>query len=140
MSRAFAGNPPLIHAAGHEHNLQLLRGVGGAKYQVISGAGIFNHSTPTRAIAGTLYARRASGWTTVAFLRDGRVRIAYRTVDAEGRITEEFSMWLDVPPIVRPPSPPAPADSLAPAAPAPTNPTPLPASVPPSAPPPGTRP
>jgi hypothetical protein len=115
MVRAFAGSPPLIHAAGHEHNLQLLRGQG-AHYQVISGAGIYNHTTPTRAIPGTLYARRASGWTTVAFLRDGRVRMAYRTVDAEGTIKEEFSMWLDTPPLVRPalpdtatpPAPPAP--------------------------------
>jgi hypothetical protein len=123
MVRAFSGNAPLVHAAGHEHNLQLLRGAG-AHYQVISGAGIYNHTTPTRAIPGTLYARRASGWTTLAFLRDGRVRLAYRTVDAEGTITEEFSMWLDTPPFVRPPSP----DSAA--APMPTTPVTPPDSAP----------
>jgi hypothetical protein len=117
MVRAFSGNAPLIHAAGHEHNLQLLRGQG-AHYQVVSGAGIYNHTTPTRAIPGTLYARRASGWTTVAFLRDGRVRLAYRTVDAEGTIKEEFSMWLDTPPLVRPALPGSAApDSAAPPAP-----------------------
>lgn len=143
LQRAFADNPPLIHAAGHEHNLQLIR-TSGAKYQVISGAGIYNHSTPTRAIAGTLYARRASGWVTVAFLRDGRVRMAYRTADAQGKITEEFSMWLDVPPFVRPPAPPADSAAAAaqpapapPPAPAPAAP---PAPVPPPAPPPGARP
>ncbi|HEV7588477.1 MAG TPA: metallophosphoesterase [Longimicrobium sp.] len=116
MVRAFQGNAPLIHAAGHEHNLQLLRGTG-AHFQVISGAGIYNHTTPTRAIPGTLYARRASGWTTVAFLRDGRVRVAYRTVDAEGTIKEEFSMWLDTPPLVRPPAPDTAAPSASPAPP-----------------------
>jgi hypothetical protein len=137
MVRAFQGNAPLIHAAGHEHNLQLLRGTG-AHYQVVSGAGIFNHTTPVRAIPGTLYARRASGWTTIAFLRDGRVRLAYRTVDAEGTIREEFSMWLDTPPFIRPPAPDsvaaAVADSAAaaqpPAAPAPP---PAPAPAPPPA-------
>jgi hypothetical protein len=133
LTRAFADHPPLIHAAGHEHNLQLLRGVG-ARYQVVSGAGIFNHTTPTRAIAGTLYARRASGWCTVAFLRDGRVRLAMRTVDAQGDIHEEFSAWLDVPPIVRPTPPPAPDSAAAPA------PAPAPAPPAPAPPPPGARP
>jgi len=153
MVRAFSGNAPLIHAAGHEHNLQLLRGTG-AHYQVISGAGIFNHSTPVRAIPGTIYARRASGWTTIAFLRDGRVRMAYRTVDAQGAIREEFSMWLDTPPLIRLP----PADSTAardsaavsdtsaaarpspPPAPAPPAPAPAPPPPAPAPPPPGTRP
>jgi hypothetical protein len=151
MVRAFAGNAPLIHAAGHEHNLQLLRGTG-AHYQVISGAGIFNHTTPVRAIPGTLYARRASGWTTIAFLRDGRVRMAYRTVDAQGTITEEFSMWLDTPPFIRLPPPPdsAAADSTAapvppapvpPAPPpAPPSPAPAPPAPAPPTPPPGNRP
>ena len=143
LQRAFADNPPLIHAAGHEHNLQLIR-TSGAKYQVISGAGIYNHSTPTRAIAGTLYARRASGWVTVAFLRDGRVRLAYRTADAQGKITEEFSMWLDTPPFVRPPAPPADSAAAAaqpaPAPPPAPAPAPPPAPVPPPAPPPGARP
>ncbi|HVG43408.1 MAG TPA: metallophosphoesterase, partial [Longimicrobium sp.] len=149
MVRAFAGRAPLIHAAGHEHNLQLLRlGGTGGHYQVVSGAGIYNHTTPTRAIPGTLYARRASGWTTVAFFRDGRVRIAYRTVDAEGKFKEEFSMWLDTPPFVRPPAPDsAAADSAAaaqvtprapapapPTSPAPPMPTPAPAPPPPPAP------
>jgi hypothetical protein len=149
MVRAFQGNAPLIHAAGHEHNLQLLRGIG-AHYQVVSGGGIFNHTTPVRAIPGTLYARRASGWTTVVFMRDGRVRLANRTVSADGTFKEEFSLWLDTPPFIRPPSPadttsmapivsdtavvppaPAPAPAPAPPSPAPAPPSPPPAPAPP---------
>src|SRR6185295_12364908 len=117
MVRAFQQDTPLIHAAGHEHNLQLLRGTG-AHFQVVSGGGIYNHTTAVRAIPGTLYARRASGWTTIAFLRDGRVRLAYRTVDAQGKITEEYSMWLDTPPFIRPPAPDTLAADTAAAAPA----------------------
>ncbi|MFL5382530.1 MAG: metallophosphoesterase family protein [Longimicrobiaceae bacterium] len=144
MVRAFQGNAPLIHAAGHEHNLQLLRGVG-AHYQVVSGGGIYNHTTPARAIPGTLYARRVSGWTTIAFLRDGRVRVAYRTVNADGTFKEEFSMWLDTPPLIRPPAPPAaaPIDSAAaapPPSPMPAPPAPAPAPPPPAPPPAGGRP
>jgi hypothetical protein len=142
MVRAFAGNAPLIHAAGHEHNLQLLR-ANAAQYQVVSGTGIYNHTTPVRAIPGTLYARRASGWATVAFLRDGRVRIGFRTVDAAGTIREEFSMWLDTPPLIRLPPPPdttAAARDSAAAAPAPPPPAPVPAPAPPAPLPPGNRP
>ncbi|MFL5385439.1 MAG: hypothetical protein ACJ8GN_23200, partial [Longimicrobiaceae bacterium] len=134
----------LVHAAGHEHNLQLLRGVG-AHYQVVSGGGIYNHTTPTRAIQGTLYARRASGWTTVAFLRDGRVRVAYRTVNADGTFKEEFSMWLDTPPLIRPPAADSavaiPDSSAAPTpTPAPTMPAPPPPPAPPAPPPAGAHP
>jgi hypothetical protein len=106
LSRAFAEHPPLVYAAGHEHNLQLLR-QSPARYLVVSGAGIYNHTTPLRALRGTLYARRASGWATLAFLRDGRVRMSFQVVDAEGRLSEDFSMWLEVPPL----STPTPPDS-----------------------------
>jgi len=146
MVRAFQGNAPLLHAAGHEHNLQLLRGVG-AHYQVVSGGGIYNHTTPTRAIQGTLYARRASGWTTIAFLRDGRVRVAYRTVNADGTFKEEFSMWLDTPPLIRPPAvdtavaiPDSAARPSATPTPAPPMPAPPPPPAPPAPPPAGARP
>jgi hypothetical protein len=136
LSRAYQPNPPLVHAAGHEHNLQLLRGVG-ARYQVVSGAGIYNHTSPTRVIAGTMYARRASGWVTLAFLRDGRVRMAYRIVDADGTFHEDYSTWLDVPPLVPQsqgaPTTPHPAEPSGPTVPAP-GPPPVPAPVPPPAP------
>jgi hypothetical protein len=115
LTRAFAEHPPLVYAAGHEHNLQLLR-ADPARYQVVSGAGIYNHSTPVRALRSTLYANRASGWASLAFLRDGRVRLAFHVVQADGSVSEDFSMWLDVPPppagspavsAIAPPAPPA---------------------------------
>jgi len=124
FTRAFAGHAPLVYAAGHEHNLQVLR-LPPARYLVVSGAGIFNHSTQSRAIPGSLYARRASGWTEMAFLRDGRVRLSVKVVDAQGQAKEDFSTWLDTPPLV--PAPDA----------HPTEPHP---AAPPSAPTPGARP
>jgi hypothetical protein len=132
LTRAYQPNAPLVHAAGHEHNLQLLRGIG-ARYQVVSGAGIYNHTTPTRVIRGTMYARAASGWATLVFLRDGRVRLAYRVVDAQGLFKEEYSMWLDVPPLVPTsqgsPTTPHPAEPSGPTSPPPA-PVPAPAPAP----------
>lgn len=94
MAAAFRENPPLVYAAGHEHNLQVFRR-GIARYQVVSGGGIYGHITPLRAITGTRYARAASGWVRLTFLRDGRVRLAVLVVDADGRAVEDFSMWLE---------------------------------------------
>ncbi|HYH83326.1 MAG TPA: metallophosphoesterase [Longimicrobium sp.] len=160
LARAFARNPPLVYAAGHEHNLQVLRHPP-ARYLVVSGAGIYNHTTQSRAIAGTMYARRASGWTEMAFLRDGRVRISVKVVDAQGQAKEDFSTWLDTPPLVPeadanpttphtpvapstpvpgstsapPPAPtPPPAPEPAPAPAPPSSPTPTPTPAPPPAP------
>lgn len=94
MQSAFQQNPPLIYAAGHEHNLQVLRRAP-ARYQVVSGAGIYGHTLPVRAITGTQYARRVSGFHRVAFLKDGRVRLAVIVVDQNGRMREDYSTFLD---------------------------------------------
>lgn len=94
LAGAFQQNPPLIYAAGHEHNLQVFRRAP-ARYQVVSGAGIYGHTTTVRAITGTRYARRASGFQRVSFLKDGRVRLAVLVVDAEGKMREDYSTFLD---------------------------------------------
>lgn len=113
LTGAFRDNPPLVYAAGHEHNLQVFRR-DPARYLVVSGAGIYGHTTPVRAITGVRYARRASGYVRLAFLRDGRVRLAVVVVDAEGKPTEDFSTWLET---VLPGRTPAPGAAPAPAAP-----------------------
>ena len=93
FTRAFADNPPLVYAAGHEHNLQVFRRAP-AKYQLVSGGGIYGHTTSVRVINGHLYARRASGFMRVTALRDGRVRLDVLSVDANGEAHEDFSTWL----------------------------------------------
>lgn len=93
LAQAFAENPPLVYAAGHEHNLQVLRR-DPARYQIVSGTGIYGHITPVRAITGTQYASRSSGFVRLVFLTDGRVRLAVEVVSASGDSREDFSMWL----------------------------------------------
>ncbi|HEV2149150.1 MAG TPA: metallophosphoesterase [Longimicrobiaceae bacterium] len=103
LSTAFVPEPPLVYAAGHEHNLQVLRR-DPARYLLVSGGGIYGHITQVRAITGTRYANRASGFMRLSILRDGRVRLAVILVDAEGETTENYSAWLE-----RPRGEPAPA-------------------------------
>lgn len=93
LATAFRENPPLVYAAGHEHNLQVFRR-DPARYQIVSGTGIYGHTTPVRAITGTQYASRGSGFVRLAFLTDGRVRLAVEVVNAQGESREDFSMWL----------------------------------------------
>ncbi len=93
LTRAFSDHPPLAYAAGHEHNLQVLRR-DPARYLIVSGGGIYGHTTPVRAITGVQYARRASGYVRLTFLQDRRVRLAVMVVDGQGKASEDFSMWL----------------------------------------------
>jgi len=127
LERAFAPNPPLVYAAGHEHNLQVFRRPP-ARFQLVSGAGIFNHTTAVRAITGTMYTRRASGYMRLTILTDGRVRLSVQVVNEKGEATEDYSAWLEtrrieraVPVVPGAAEQPAPATTTAPA-PAPPSP------------------
>jgi hypothetical protein len=77
---AASGARPLLHAAGHDHTLQVIRrtGVGQPAYQLVSGAG--SRSTNSRRIDGTRYATNGFGYMRVDV---GTVR-AHLTVYARG--------------------------------------------------------
>ncbi|HYW11297.1 MAG TPA: metallophosphoesterase [Longimicrobium sp.] len=106
LARAFIVDTPLVYAAGHEHNLQVFRR-DPAKYLVVSGAGFYGHTTTTRAITGIRYVREASGYQRLTFLQDGRVRLSVMVVDAQGNATEDYSAWLEAPPLSAPFPPPS---------------------------------
>jgi hypothetical protein len=93
FSQAFASHPPLVYAAGHEHGLQLIDG-GPARWQLVSGAGIYHHEGPVVGIQGTLLALQQAGFMRVDILRDGRVRLGVLTVDRRGTAREVHSRWL----------------------------------------------
>jgi hypothetical protein len=94
FSRAMAGTPPALYAAGHEHNLQVLSG-GPARLELVSGTGIYGHSGEARSIRGTLFARRASGFARLDVPRVGRPRLAVLEVDAQGGSREVFSTVIE---------------------------------------------
>jgi len=96
LDSAFAGapTPPLIYAAGHEHTLQVIAGTS-TRYVLVSGTGTFGHVERVTALDSTRFARSASGFMRVEFLRDGRARLGVMTVDRAGSATEEFGLWLN---------------------------------------------
>jgi hypothetical protein len=67
---------PLLVAAGHDHNLQLLRGPG-FPFQAVSGAG--SKLSWVSALPETLFCREAPGFLRLDLARDGRARLAFLT-------------------------------------------------------------
>lgn len=93
LESAFAETPPLVFAAGHDHNLQLLQGIG-AHYQIVSGTGFYGRTGRVRTLPSTIYRNRASGFIRLAILAGGAVRLDAFTVDADARATRDFSRML----------------------------------------------
>ena len=91
---AFSVAPPALNAAGHEHNLQVIKG-GPARLHLVSGTGIYGHSGRAASIQGTVFARNASGFARLDIPREGRGRLAVLTVDPTGRGREVFSTWVE---------------------------------------------
>jgi hypothetical protein len=90
---AFAGQPPLVYAAGHEHNLEVLEGES-ASYLLVSGAGIYDHASSTAWRDDTRFAAQEAGYMRLDVPRSGPIRLAVVTVDETGQGTEAFSLYL----------------------------------------------
>ena len=75
-----SGVRPLIHAAGHDHSLQVLRGAGetgkgrvSAEYNLVSGAGSEAKLQPVRYGDDTMYAHENTGFMVVDVMQSGEV-------------------------------------------------------------------
>lgn len=102
LTEAFADRPPLIWASGHDHTLQVLKRKG-LPLLLVSGAGIYGHTSPVRRLDSTLFSSEASGFMRLDFMSDGRIRLGVRAVDAQGTASEPYWSW------VQPSSPAPPA-------------------------------
>jgi len=94
FTRAFSDHPPSLYAAGHDHNLQVIR-AGPAKLLLVSGGGIFGHTSEVTRVRGTLFDRDASGYARLDIPRSGAARLAIMEVDPSGRSREVFSARVD---------------------------------------------
>jgi hypothetical protein len=92
--RAFVDHPPTLYAAGHEHNLQVIRRRV-VPLEVVSGGGIYGHHGRASTIRGSLLARGASGFARLDVARTGPARLAVLEVDRAGRSHEVFSTWVE---------------------------------------------
>lgn len=93
LQEAYAKNPPLVHAGGHEHNLQVFAGPASAPHLLVSGSGSVARPTPVWAGEDTRLASPFSGFMRLDALHDGRVRLEVIEVDDDG-IRRPWAAWL----------------------------------------------
>jgi len=90
FEHAFERAPPALYAAGHEHNLQVIRG-GAERLELVSGGGIYGHTGRAVPVRGTIFARNASGFARLDVPVSGPARLAVLEVDSLGGSREVFS-------------------------------------------------
>ncbi len=93
---AFRRARPLVHAAGHDHSLQLLRGdaaAGEAEWEVVSGTGWAGGENPVRRLPETLFARSVPGFVRVDAFAGGRVEVRVLVV-SKAKCREAFLLRL----------------------------------------------
>jgi hypothetical protein len=96
LESAFAAHPPLVYAAGHEHNLQVLRGRRGAQYLLVSGAGSDSKvSCAVRLRESYFTSQHRNGFMRVDLLRGRGVllRVFHFTGGGAGGLT--YARWLE---------------------------------------------
>jgi calcineurin-like phosphoesterase family protein len=96
LLRAMAPHPPLLYAAGHDHNLQVMRGPG-ARYTVVSGVGMDHHYGGVGWMRNTLFASHGPGFVRVDVDRRGRVRLSVHDYEPPRGFLEELGIWITEP-------------------------------------------
>jgi hypothetical protein len=96
LLRAMAPHPPMLYAAGHDHNLQVMRGPG-ARYTVVSGVGMENHYGGVGWMRNTLFASHGPGFIRVDVDRRGRVRLSVHDYEPPRGFQEELGIWITEP-------------------------------------------
>jgi hypothetical protein len=88
----FRENPPLIYAAGHDHNLQVLQAGDVAGLHVVSGAGAPERVSTVTNLPGSLFAHAAPGFVVLDFGQRDRVEAAILRVVENGFDAPVFEM------------------------------------------------
>lgn len=91
LAGVLAAHRPLVYAAGHDHNLQVLEGGRASAYQLVSGLGSAKKATAVTHAGDTLFAHLHPGFMAVDLLEDGRVLLRVVEPGAAGVV---FAHWL----------------------------------------------
>ena len=93
LDSVFGARPPLVYAAGHDHNLQVLAGTS-VRHLLVSGGGSEGTLNRVYSLPSTRFARQANGFMRLEVLHDGRVRLGVLTMDRRGAVEETYAIWL----------------------------------------------
>jgi hypothetical protein len=96
LAAAFDGQPPLVYAAGHDHNLQVLRGLPDARYLLVSGAGSDPKATCAVHMRETYYsAHNRTGFMRLDIMRGSGVLLSVYHFDSGGNGGLQYTRWLE---------------------------------------------
>ena len=96
LESAFVEDPPFAYVAGHDHNLQVLRGGRVAGHLLVSGAG--SHSRVTCAVRlreSRYVSQNRSGFMRVDILRGGGVLLSVFRYKRDGTGGRGHTQWLE---------------------------------------------
>jgi hypothetical protein len=96
LASAFAVQPPLIFAAGHDHNQQVLRGRPDAEYLLVSGAGSYSKvGCAVRMRESYWTSQHRSGFMRLDIMRGRGVLLRAYHYDGGGRGGLAYTRWLE---------------------------------------------
>ncbi|HUG39027.1 MAG TPA: hypothetical protein VMM12_01000 [Longimicrobiales bacterium] len=96
IESAMSARPPLVYAAGHDHNLQVLRGGPSVEYVLVSGAGAYSKADCVVHMRETHFAsQNRSGFMRLDLLRGGGVLLRVYDYDGGGRGGLAYTRWLE---------------------------------------------
>lgn len=96
LDAAMSAHRPLAYVAGHEHNLQVLRGGTSARYLLVSGAGSYSKSScGVRLRESYFVTQHRSGFMRLDILRGSGVLLRVFEYDSRGAGGLSYSRWLE---------------------------------------------
>lgn len=96
LRSAFFGHPPLAYIAGHDHNLQVLRGGRNVDYLLVSGAGAASKTECAVRMRESYYvSQHRAGFMRVDIMRGKGVLLRVFRYPAVGKSALAYSRWLE---------------------------------------------
>jgi hypothetical protein len=97
LRSAFFGHPPLAYVAGHDHNLQVLRGGRNVDYLLVSGAGAASKTECAVRMRESYYvSQHRAGFMRVDIMKDKGVLLRVYRYPAVGASGLAYSRWLEL--------------------------------------------
>lgn len=97
LESAFKAQPPLAYVAGHDHNLQVMKGGRSTQYLLVSGAGSQAKTACAVYLRESYYvSQHRSGFMRLDILRGKGVLLSVFDYSSSGARGEPFSRWLEV--------------------------------------------
>ncbi|MEO8576955.1 MAG: metallophosphoesterase [Gemmatimonadales bacterium] len=97
LEAAFRAKPPLAYAAGHDHNLQVMKGTPSVQYLMVSGAGSASKAECAVYLRESYYvSQHRTGFMRIDVLKGKGVVLSVFDFTGGGGRGDAFSRWLEV--------------------------------------------